>query len=127
MPVTDRRYRRAARGVVQQEEIRGPRLNLLVLVTTAAGLYRFNIGDVVRCRSFMGQAPVLEFFVRERVRQGDPIPAGAQVVDGDGKYILPGLWDALVNYLADPNASAQEALSTVETSWVEYEANSTGG
>jgi alpha-glucoside transport system substrate-binding protein len=40
---------------------------------------------------------------------------------------LGQLVTALVNYLADPNASAQEALSTVEASWVEYEANSTGG
>src|SRR5439155_8948656 len=26
------------------------------------------------------------------------IPAGAQVINAQGKYILPGLWDAQVNY-----------------------------
>jgi len=32
-----------------------------MLMTTSAGYYRFNIGDVVGCRGFVGQAPVLEF------------------------------------------------------------------
>ena len=26
------------------------------------------------------------------------IPAGARVIDAAGKYVLPGLWDAQVNY-----------------------------
>ncbi len=32
-----------------------------ILMTTASGYYRFNIGDIVRCRGFAGQAPLLEF------------------------------------------------------------------
>ena len=32
-----------------------------LLMTTSSGYYRFNIGDVVRCRGFVGQAPLLEF------------------------------------------------------------------
>ena len=32
-----------------------------MLMTTAAGYYRFNIGDIVRCHGFFGQAPRLEF------------------------------------------------------------------
>ena len=32
-----------------------------LLMTTAAGYYRFNIGDIVRCNGFVGQAPLLEF------------------------------------------------------------------
>ena len=32
-----------------------------MLMTTSAGYYRFNIGDIVRCRGFVGQAPLLEF------------------------------------------------------------------
>jgi hypothetical protein len=32
-----------------------------LLMTTSAGYYRFNIGDIVRCRGFVGQAPLLEF------------------------------------------------------------------
>jgi hypothetical protein len=32
-----------------------------LLMTTSSGYYRFNIGDIVRCRGFLGQAPLLEF------------------------------------------------------------------
>jgi hypothetical protein len=32
-----------------------------LLMTTSAGYYRFHIGDLVRCRGFVGEAPVLEF------------------------------------------------------------------
>lgn len=36
---------------------------------------------------------------------------------------LGQLVTALINYLTDPNASAEEALATVEAAWTEYEAN----
>jgi hypothetical protein len=32
-----------------------------ILLTTASGLYRYNICDVVRCRGFAGTTPLLEF------------------------------------------------------------------
>ena len=32
-----------------------------LLMSTSSGYYRFNIGDIVRCRGFVGQAPLLEF------------------------------------------------------------------
>src|SRR5438128_1389207 len=32
-------------------------------------------------------------------RKGQAPPAGAQVINADGKFIVPGLIDALVNYL----------------------------
>lgn len=32
-----------------------------ILPTTSSGLYRYHIGDVVRCTGFMNQAPLLEF------------------------------------------------------------------
>lgn len=35
-----------------------------VVLTTSAGLYRYNIGDVVRVREFNGSTPVLEFLHR---------------------------------------------------------------
>jgi len=31
-------------------------------------------------------------------KKGDALPPGAQVVRADGKYILPGLWDAQLNF-----------------------------
>jgi hypothetical protein len=32
-----------------------------LLMTTASGYYRFNIGDIVCCRGYLGEAPLLEF------------------------------------------------------------------
>lgn len=32
-----------------------------VFVTTSSGLYRHDLGDVVRCNGFIGEAPILEF------------------------------------------------------------------
>jgi hypothetical protein len=32
-----------------------------VLLTTSSGLYRYDLGDVVRCVGFAGQAPLIEF------------------------------------------------------------------
>ena len=37
--------------------------------------------------------------IRSIGRKGQSPPAGAQVVNADGKFILPGLWDGLVNFL----------------------------
>ncbi len=41
-----------------------------LLMTTSAGYYRFNIGDIVGCRGFVGQAPLLEF-LQKGERCGD--------------------------------------------------------
>jgi hypothetical protein len=41
-----------------------------MVMTTSAGYYRFNIGDVVRCHGFVGQAPRLEF-LQKGERCGD--------------------------------------------------------
>ncbi len=32
-----------------------------LVMTTYSGYFRFNIGDIVRCRGFIGEAPLLEF------------------------------------------------------------------
>jgi hypothetical protein len=32
-----------------------------LIMTTSAGYYRFDIGDLVKCKGFVGQAPLLEF------------------------------------------------------------------
>jgi imidazolonepropionase-like amidohydrolase len=32
-------------------------------------------------------------------RKGQAVPSGAQVVNADGKFIVPGLWDGLANFL----------------------------
>jgi hypothetical protein len=41
-----------------------------LLMTTAGAFYRFNIGDIVRCRGFVGQAPLLDF-IQKGDRVGD--------------------------------------------------------
>jgi hypothetical protein len=46
--------------VLQAHELQVDR-NYFILLTTASGLYRYNIRDVVRCHDFHGTAPLLEF------------------------------------------------------------------
>ncbi len=41
-----------------------------LLMTTSAGYFRFSIGDIVRCRGFVGKAPLLEF-IQKGTRVGD--------------------------------------------------------
>ncbi len=41
-----------------------------LIMTTSAGYYRFDIGDVVKCCGFTGEAPLLEF-VQKSARVGD--------------------------------------------------------
>ena len=36
-----------------------------IIMTTSSGLYRYDIGDLVRCQSYIAQAPVLEFLRKE--------------------------------------------------------------
>lgn len=36
-----------------------------LIMTTSSGLYRYDIGDVVRCVGYMGQAPLLEFLHKD--------------------------------------------------------------
>jgi hypothetical protein len=38
--------------------------NYVVVLSTSAGLYRYNLGDVVKVRGFFGHLPVLEFLYR---------------------------------------------------------------
>lgn len=46
--------------VLEAHELR-PDENYYILLTTASGLYRYNIHDLVRCTGFFGETPVLEF------------------------------------------------------------------
>lgn len=40
--------------------------NYFLLLTTANGLYRYNIGDVVRCTGYVGKTPQVEFLSKGR-------------------------------------------------------------
>lgn len=38
-----------------------PGRDYFLIITTSSGLYRYNLGDVVRCQGYVGEAPLLEF------------------------------------------------------------------
>lgn len=44
--------------------------NYRIVMSTAAGYFRFDIGDIVQCRGHMGQAPLLEF-IQKSANVGD--------------------------------------------------------
>jgi hypothetical protein len=50
----------AAPTVLECHEL-APGRDYIVVLTTSSGLYRYDLGDIVRCKSYLGQAPVLEF------------------------------------------------------------------
>ncbi len=58
IPVRERES--AAPTVLECHELE-PGGEYFILMTTSSGLYRYDIGDVVRCQGYVGQAPVLEF------------------------------------------------------------------
>jgi hypothetical protein len=47
-----------------------PGRDYYLLMTTAGAFYRFNIGDIVRCTGFVGQAPLVDF-LQKGDRVGD--------------------------------------------------------
>jgi hypothetical protein len=64
-----------------------------LLMTTSAGYYRFHIGDIVVCRGFLGQAPILEFLQKgdrcgdlegEKVTEHQFLEAAGQAAEGLG-------------------------------------------
>lgn len=48
-------------------------------------------------------------------KKGDAIPAGAQVIRADGKWIVPGLWDAQLNFYS---YQGEAMLNTGNTSFI---------
>jgi len=43
-----------------------PGAEYFLVLTTSSGLYRYDLGDVVRCNAYRGQAPILEFLHKGR-------------------------------------------------------------
>lgn len=74
-----------AGGVWLAHELQGDGCYRVVL-TTAGGLYRYDLGDRVRVRGFAGTAPLLEFIGRDGV-QGDL--AGEKLTDAFVAACLP--------------------------------------
>ena len=78
-----------------------------ILLTTASGLYRYNISDVVRCTGFLGTTPMLEFLHKgahissvtgEKLTESQVVSAVSSVCEsfglglGLGHYTLTPVW-----------------------------------
>ena len=69
-----------------------------LVMTTYSGYFRFHIGDVVRCRGYIGQAPVLEFLQKsdrcgdlegEKVTEHQFLEAAAEAAQEQGIRLGP--------------------------------------
>ena len=80
--------------------------NYFVVLTTAGGLYRYNISDLVRCVGFHGRAPLIEFLSKgahyssltgEKLSEHQVIAAVEAAQRGLGvhlrSYLLAPSWD----------------------------------
>jgi hypothetical protein len=68
MPVAESSSSSAPTVLEGHELVEGDDYHLVM--TTHSGYFRFNIGDIVRCRGFLGEAPLLEF-LQKGERCGD--------------------------------------------------------
>ena len=74
-------------------------LLLLVQSPSVTAITNVNLVDVERGRVATGQTVVIE---GNRIRAvgsagSTPVPSGARVIEGGGKYLIPGLWDMHVH------------------------------
>jgi hypothetical protein len=73
------------------------------IISTSNGLYRYDLGDVVRCKGYLGQAPILEFLHKTAQysdMEGEKL-SGHQVARAvDSAYRRLGLPHELVSALA---------------------------
>jgi GH3 auxin-responsive promoter len=100
--------------------------NYFIIMTTAGGLYRYNISDLVRCVGYHGQAPLLEFLNKgahyssmtgEKISEHQVITAveAAQRTASVpvGSYLLVPVWDDTPYYalLVEEGDLSSEAAS----------------
>lgn len=87
------------------------------------------ITDVTVVDAVDGARPGLTVVVQgDRITAvaADPeIPEGARVVDGSGRYLIPGLWDAHVHLTYDP--ALTEAMPSLFLDWGVTSVRDTGG
>src|SRR6188474_1677589 len=61
--------------------------------TPALAIVRVNVIDVVDGRIVPNSTVTIRGKTIASVAQNSTPPAGAQIVDGQGKFVIPGLWD----------------------------------
>ena len=71
---------------------------LLVLTSLAAqprvlAITRVNVVDVVDGRILPNSTVVIDGTTIASVTPNGKAPSGAQILNGDGKFLIPGLWD----------------------------------
>jgi len=95
-----------------------------IIMTNAAGLYRYDLGDHVRVHGFMGQAPIIEFLHRgshtcsmtgEKLTEWQVLRAFETACDGGAHvtplFVLAPVWDDPPRYrlyLEGPSPAAEE-------------------
>lgn len=92
--------------------------------TTAAGLYRYQLSDLIRVRGFLGRTPVVEFLGKGRRfanLTGEKLsePQVAQAMEAAGgslsAYVLAPVWDDAAPYyglfVEEPEAAGLDALA----------------
>lgn len=97
-----------------------------VLLTTASGLYRYHIGDLVRVVGYEGQAPLLEFLSKgahvcslagEKLTEHQVMQAVSQAAGRTGigvtSFVLAPRWSDPPHYMlhVEARAPSREALS----------------
>ena len=100
--------------------------NYFVLLTTAGGLYRYNIFDLVRCVGFHGEAPIVEFLNKgahfssltgEKISEHQVISAVEEAQRAAGlrlrSYLLAPVWGDPPSYglLVETSDLADEAAA----------------
>ena len=68
-----------------------------------------TVVDAAACTASPGMTVVIRGDRIASVDKGKPAPAGAQVIDGRGKFVIPGLWD-MHSHLTDSRVSALAVL-----------------
>jgi hypothetical protein len=127
-------------GIAEPETVEATDLiegrNYFIVLTTAGGLYRYNISDLVRCVGYHGQAPLIEFLNKgahyssltgEKLSEHQVIAAVEAAQRAIGvhlrSYLLTPTWDDPPYYtlLIEESDLVSPGITERLTGAVEYE------
>src|SRR3954469_17587949 len=118
----DRERRRSSRGLrAEGSELRAE----MTAVLFAAAIIAITHVTVIDTEKGVAIADVNVVIDGERITAVDktPPPKGAQVVDGRGKFLMPGLWD-MHTHLSDSRASALPVMAATGVTYARDAGNS---